>query len=230
MNWNAVIGITSTLVLFLPVALIIAFRLYYNRSLQALLLYYLFGFIYNLMMQEIIPIPAGSQKILGTLYNYLDTPFMLLFLIFFCTGKCRVKNIYIALIIFLIYELIIGIIYGFHVKANAYVLGPGIIITLFLSILFFIRHIKITIVYNKGLGKTLMLASVVFSYGCFSIIYIFHYLQKPNAVNDIFLLYFITSLISSILMSFGLVFINRHLKHLEEVKIARKELQMFFNT
>jgi len=230
MNWNAIIGIAATLALFLPVALIIAFRLYYNRSLQALLIYNFFGLIYNLMVQGIITMPVIARKIFGTAYNYLDTPLMLLFLIFFCTGTCRIKVIFRVLIFFLFYEMIIGFIYGFSPQANVYVLGPGIIIILFFSIIFFIRQIKMTIVYSKGLGKTLMLASVVFSYGCFFLIYIFHYIQKIDAVKDIFLLYYIASFITSVLMSFGLVFINRHLKQLDEVKVARKELQMFFNT
>ena len=114
MNLNALIGVVSTLALLFPVALMVAFRLYYNRSLQALLIYYFLGFIYNLMVQGIIPLSVPARKIFGTFYNYLDTPLMLLFLTFFYTGVLKVKVIYGVLAAFLIYELAIGFIYGFN--------------------------------------------------------------------------------------------------------------------
>jgi len=229
MNCNALLGMASTFALLLPAALILLFKLYTNRSLQALFFYYFFAAVYNLMVQQIIPVSVDVRKVFGTINNYFDTPLMLMFLMFFCADRWISKTIQNVLYIFVGYELFIIALHGFTVEANVYVLGPGILIILMFSISLFMRQIRITIVQGKGLGKTLMLASIVFSYGCFSIIYLFHYIQQIKAVNDIFLLYFITSLVTSIIMAAGLLLVNKHLKTLNELRQTRKELQVFFN-
>lgn len=229
MNWNAFMGIASTFALLLPPALILLLKLYTNRSLQALFIYYFLTAIYSLMLEQVIPVTVDIRKIFGTLNNYLDTPLMLMFLLFFCAERWISKTIQHTLFIFIVYELFIMAIHGLTIQANVYVLGPGILIVLVYGVSLFMRQIRITIIQGKGLGKTLMLASVVFSYGCFSIIYLFHYIQRIKAVNDIFLLYFMTSLLSSIIMSAGVLLINKHLKTLNELKQTRKELQVFFN-
>jgi len=230
MNWNAFMGIASTFALLLPPSVIIGFKLYPNRSLQALFIYYFTTAIYNLTVQDFIPVSNDVRKVFGTFNNYLDVPLMLMFLMFFCAEKWKSKAIRHTLLIFIAYEFFIGWMYGFTTEANTYILGPGIIIVLLFSTLLFGRHIKITIAQGKGLGKTLMLTSVIFSYGCFGIIYLFHYIQRLEAVNDIFLLYFISSFFTSLLMSVGIVLINKHLKTLKELKHTRKELQIFFNS
>lgn len=229
MNWNAFMGIASTFALLLPPALILLFKLYTNRSLQALFIYYLLGVIYNLMLQGVIPVDASIRKAVGTINNYFDAPLMLLFLLFFCAAKRISKAIQNTILIFIAYEIFIIALYGFTIEANVYVLGPTILIVLLFSIILFMRHIRLSIEQGKGIGKTLMLTSVVFSYGCFSIIYLFHYIQKIKAVNDVFLLYYICSFLTSAIMGAGIFLIRRHLKALNELKQTRKELQVFFN-
>jgi len=229
MNCNPFLGMASTFAFLIPPALIMLFKLYTNRSLLALFIYYSFAAVYNLMVQQVIPVSVDLRKVVGTINNYFDTPLMLMFLMFFCAERGISKTIQNVLYIFIAYELLIIAFYGFTVEANVYVLGPGILIVLMFSISLFMRHIRITIVQGKGLGKTLMLSSVVFSYGCFSIIYLFHYIQKIKAVNDIFLLYFITSLVTSVIMAAGLLLVNKHLKTLNELRQTRKELRVFFN-
>lgn len=229
MNWTAIIGMASTFALLFPVCLVIIFRLYTNRSLQALLLYYLLTATYNLMVQGVLPSPAGLTIIFGTINNYLDAPLMLLFLLFFCVEKWKTKAVYFTLAAFIAYEIVIALTFGFSRVANVYILGPGIVVVLLFSTWLFVRQIKRTIVMGKGLGKTLMLTSVVFSYGCFGIIYLFHYIQRIGNIGDIFLLYFISSIISSVLMAMGVALVRQHLRDLREIKLARRELQVFFN-
>ncbi|HEY0065726.1 MAG TPA: hypothetical protein VGB46_00135 [Flavisolibacter sp.] len=229
MNWTAIIGMASTFALLLPVCLVLIYRLYTNRSLQALLLYYLLTAAYNLMVQDILPASTNIKIIFGTVNNYLDAPLMLLFLLFFCVEKWKIKAIYITLAAFVAYELVIALVFGFSKEANVYILGPGIIVVLLFSTVLFVRQIKRTIVMGKGLGKTLMLTSVVFSYGCFGLIYLFHYIQRTRNIGDIFLLYFISSFISSVLMAMGVALVRQHLRDLREIKLARRELQVFFN-
>jgi hypothetical protein len=229
MNWNTFMGIVSTLALLLPPALIVGMKLYTNRSLQALFIYYLSTAVYNLMTEGIIPVDTNTRKIFGTINNYMDTPLMLMFLMFFCAERWKAKAINITLPVFLAYELFIGFRFGFTTEANVFILGPGIIIVLLFSLFLFARYIKLSIVQSKAIGRTLMLTSIIFSYGCFGIIYLFHYIQKLKAVNDIFLLYYISSFFTSVIMAAGIFFIKQHLQTLNELKKTRKELQVFFN-
>jgi len=230
MNWYAFMGIASTFALVLPAVLIIYFKLYTNRSLLALLVYYLLGVIYNLMVQDFIPASREVQRITGAINNYLDTPLMLFFLMFFCAEKWIATAMRNSLWVFVAYELLIIALYGFSLTANIFALGPGILIVLLFTVILFTRHIRISIVQGKGIGKTLMLASVVFTYGCFSIIYLFHYIQRMAAINDVLLLYHITILVASLLMTAGVVLINKHLKTFYELKQTRRELQLFFGS
>ena len=86
-----------------------------------------------------------------------------------------------------------------------------------------------TIEFGKNAGRTLMLVSILFAYGCYALVYYFYYIQKTPAVTDVFLLYFISTLVSSIIMTIGLHLIRRRLKELQEIKNTRRELALFFN-
>jgi hypothetical protein len=229
MNWNAIMGTASTFAFLFPVILIGMYKLYTQRAFQVLFLYYLLSAVYNLMVQDIIPVSIQTRKIFGTFSNYLDTPMMLLFLLSFCTDKWRIRTIQVTLGIFIVYEAIVTMVVGFTNESNVYILGPGISIILIFSLILFIRQMRITVVQGRSLGKTLMLTSIVFSYVLFGIIYLFHYVQKLPAVNDIFLLYFITSFITSVIMSIGIVLVNNRIREVKELQLTRKELQMFFN-
>jgi hypothetical protein len=93
----------------------------------------------------------------------------------------------------------------------------------------FVRHIKITIVYGKNAGRTLMLASILFAYGCYGLVYYFYYIQRTPDVADAFLLYFISSITASVIMTMGLHLTQKRLKQFMEVKNTRRELEMFFH-
>jgi hypothetical protein len=73
-----------------------------------------------------------------------------------------------------------------------------------------------------------MLVAILFSYGCYALIYYFYYIQLTPAVGDVFLLYFISTFISSVLMTIGLQLIKNRMKQLQEVRNTRRELAMFF--
>ena len=75
-----------------------------------------------------------------------------------------------------------------------------------------------------------MIVAILFSYGSYGFIYLVYYVENTSAVSDVYLLFFMSSIISSTAMSIGLVFVSRRLKDLEDLKLTRKELQMFFNS
>ncbi|HEU0111879.1 MAG TPA: hypothetical protein VFQ73_13470 [Flavisolibacter sp.] len=229
MNWNTFIGVTATISMFLPVAAIVYYRLYNHRSLAALMVSYISTAVYNLMSEDVIHIPQGYLQNFGVVNNYLDIPLMLTALLFFCPIKQKQRTVHIVTIVFVSYELLIAILFGFNPKAVVYIMGPGLALILVYAFYLFVRHIKMTIEFGKNAGRTLMLVSILFAYGCYALVYYFYYIQKTPAVTDVFLLYFISTLVSSIIMTIGLHLIRRRLKELQEIKNTRRELALFFN-
>ena len=73
-----------------------------------------------------------------------------------------------------------------------------------------------------------MLVAILFAYGCYALIYYFYYIQLTPAVADVFLLYFISTFVSSVLMTIGLQMIKNRMKQLKEVKNTMRELAIFF--
>lgn len=229
MNWNTIAATASTIAMFVPVLLIISFRLFKTWSLFFLSLYYLSTGIFNLMSMGILDVSASARNTFGTINNYMDAPLMLLVLLFFSFEKWHVKVLYATLALFLVFEAIVFYFYGFSGASSTYILAPNVLFLLTYSVFFFLHYGKITIVHGKGLGKTLMLVSILFAYGCFGVIYYLYYIQKHPRVDHIFLIYYITTFISASLMCIGLVWVYRRSKKIQEIQLTRKELTLFFN-
>jgi hypothetical protein len=228
MNWNTIIGVAATFSMLLPAAAVIYYKLYQHRSLAALLVSYLSTAVYNLMSDGIIPATASFKATYAIINNYLDIPLMLTALLFFCPIKKKQRTVHIITGAFITYEIIIACIYGLNQKAVVYIMGPGLTLILIYAFYLFLRHIKITVEFGKNTGRTLMLVSILFGYACYALVYYFYYIQKTREVTDVFLLYSITILISSIIMAIGIHLIRKRMRELQEVRNTRRELAMFF--
>ena len=228
MDSNTILGVVCTISLLLPVGTIAYYKLYPHRSLAALGLSYLSTALYNLMSQDFLPVSDGVQKFFGVLNNYLDVPLILTALLFFCPIRQKQKPVHMVTLIFIAYELVIALIYGFTPESIVYIMGPGLTLILFYTFYLFTRQVKITVVHGKNAGRALMLAAILFGYGSYGLVYFFYYIQKTPNVADTYLLYFITSIVSCFMMTIGLHLIRKRLKQLQEVKNTRRELAVFF--
>lgn len=229
MNFNAILGVLCAIAFLMPALIILSSRLLINISLIALVLYFLQVMTWTLMAEKVILVSREVQRNLGIISNYLDVPLILTSMLMFCTEKIKKRFVITAIITFLAYELIIFFQYKLSPLSSKYILGPGIILVLFFSLYFFVNNIKNTIVQGKGVGKTLMITSILFAYGSYFIVYLFTYVQKTSARNDVFIIYYLTSIIFSAVMSAGLIWIKKRLREIKEVQVTRKELNVFFN-
>ena len=229
MNLVTSLGILAAIALLFPALIIFFCRLFNNKSLLTLGIYFLFVGLYNLMAADLLPASDEFIRKAGIVNNYLDTPLVLLFLLFFCTTSRQQNVLYISLGAFVLYEIIVTIALGFNVNALVYILGPGVLILFGYSVYFFVKYARIAIEKNKQIGKTFMLGSIAFAYGCYGMIYCFHYIQKTPATADVFLIYYIASIIASLIMSVGLIWITRQSQKIKEVQVTRRELAVFFN-
>jgi hypothetical protein len=107
-------------------------------------------------------------------------------------------------------------------------MGPGILLAITFSFIFFIEQIKDVIQFGKAPGKALMAASTLFLYGCFFIIYLFWYVIRTKDIDNSFLVYFFVVTLSSLLMSIGLYTEKKRFKMLEEMNTTRKELSLLY--
>jgi hypothetical protein len=228
MNWNAILGIAVCLALLLPPAVIIYYRLYRHRSLAALMLSYFITAAYNFISLGHLPLPASFVKGFGMINNYLDVPLMLFGLVFFCPIRQKQRSVHVINIAFIAYELVVLFRFGLSSEAITYIMGPGLGLILIYTFYLFARHIKITVQFRKNAGRTLMLAAILFSYGCYELVFYFYYIQRSPFVADIYLLYFIATLVSALLMSAGLHLIRRRMQELQEIRNTRRELAVFF--
>src|SRR6266540_2286593 len=123
---HSILGIISSIALFIPIIIILTLKLFTNRSFLALAIYYLIVSVQNLMKQNVIITPKWLYQSFGIINNLLDAPLMLLFLVFFATSALMTKRIMGTIFIFLAFEAIILVIYGFSIKTVKIILGPDI--------------------------------------------------------------------------------------------------------
>jgi len=229
MSSHSILGIISSIVLFIPFILIIALRLFTYRSFLALGVYYLTAGFYNLITQNVIDAPVSFSRPVGIINNLVDAPLVLLFLLFFSTSTLMTKRIYTVILSFIGFEVIVLLINGFNVNTVKIILGPDIAIIVVASFFFFLRNVRLAITNQKSLGKAVMLSSVLLSYSIFSLVYIFFYLVKDQQYkDDARLVYYLVTLLSAVLMSAGIIIENKRIKKLGELKNTRKELATLY--
>lgn len=229
MNFNAILGILCAIAFLLPAIIILSSRLLINISLLALVVYFLIVAVCTLMSERIIIVDKEVQRNLGIINNYLDVPLIMASMLMFCNEKAKMRVVTTTILVFIVYEIIILFQHKLSSASSKYIMGPGILIVLGFAIYFFVGNIKNTIVQGKGVGKTLMITSILFAYGSYFIVYFFAYIQKTADKKDVFIIYYLTSIIFSALMSAGLIWVKKRLREIKEVQTTRRELNIFFN-
>ena len=238
MTWNSVMAIISSLALFLPVFFILVLRLGAYRSFPAMLVYYISALIYNCLTEGYIQAGPEVIRYWGLTNNLMDIPLILYFLTYFSTSRVFTQRMKIIIAAFIVFELVVISISGFNVDAITIILGPGLAIVFCFGLFFFIRQAKMAVIHRKATGKALIVSAVLFAYGCFSFIYLMYYVfkahidefgrVKPQYRADTFLVYFIVTTLSSLLMCAGIIIERKRIQKLNELKITRKELSSIY--
>ena len=224
MTWNSVMGFVSSFALFLPIFFILTLRLGRYRSFPALLIYYISVFIYNLMTEGYINVNTDVVHYWGLSNNLLDVPLMLFFLIYYSVSPAFTRRMKITILGFVLFEATVILILGLNVDALTIILGPGLLLVFSLCLSLFIRQTKIAIMHRKATGKALIVAALLFAYGCYTIIYLMYYVFKTPYIADTFLVYFLVVTFSSLLMCAGIIIERKRVQKLNELKTTRKEL------
>jgi hypothetical protein len=230
MTWNSVMGLLSSIALFLPIVAIFALRLATYKTFPALFFYYILAFAYNLLTENYVNANSQVVYVLGLSNNLLDAPLMLGFLTYFSPSPVYTKRIQWLISLFVIFEIVVISITGFNVSAITIILGPGLILTTGACLMIFIRQTKITITHRKAMGRSLISASLLFAYGCYGIIYLLFYIYDSRNAEDSFLIYFLVTTLSSSFLTAGIIAEHRRIKKLHELKTTRKELSYVYSS
>ncbi len=228
MNWHNAIGILSTIALFTPVFVIVVFGLIRYKQFIPLLIYCLFSFGFNLMTEHMIAIPKNIERTYGIVNNITDMPLMFSFLIFQIPSIVLAKRMKILLAIFILFEFAIIGLYGVSIKAITIIMAPGLSIVFGFSLYFFVYAIKKSFINSKYVGKAMTASALCFAYGCFICIYLMHYVAAIPDIPNLFLIYYIVTIIYCTLLSMGLWWESKRRKKVEEMLITRRELMRFF--
>jgi hypothetical protein len=238
MTWNSIMGLISTIALFLPVFFILVLRLGTYRSFSALLFYYITVFIYNLFTEGYIKAPADVIYYWGLMNNLLDVPLILFFLTYFSPSKPFKKRLQMIILSFIIWEAAILTFFGLNIKGITIIYAPGLPLVFGYCLFFFTRYVKLAVSHQKATGKALIVSSLLFAYGCYTIIYLLYYVfqaqldanqhVKEQYVQDTFLVYFMSTIISSLLISAGIFIERKRIHKLNELKQTRKELSEMY--
>jgi hypothetical protein len=229
MTLNSIMGIVSTVSLSLPVVMLITMKLYGYRSFPALLLFYAIAVGNNFLTEGYINADPGFIRYYGIINNLLEAPLILSFLTYFSTSPSLTRRMKIIIAVFVVYEIIIIAIMGFTVNAITITIGSGLLLILGFCSTFFMRQTRVTIMYRKATGKALMLASLLFVYGCFAILYLMFYIFRTPFKADSFLIFFLATTISSLLMCLGISIERKRVQKVNELITTRKELSVIYN-
>src|SRR5688572_3171941 len=221
-------GLVSTFALVLPLILLITTKLAWYRSFPALFFYYLLILSFNFLLLGYIRIDGNFKYYLGVTCNLMDTPLILIFLLYFSKTLAFRKRLMIAILSFIVFEIIIVTIYGYNTEATTIILAPGLIISLAISLLFFIHQVKIAVVHHKAAGKAIMVASLLFAYVGYCFVYSVYYLIKPDFKDDAHLVFFLITIFSSIAMSTGIYLERKRVRQLVELQTTREELKAIY--
>ena len=229
MNWHAAIGILSTVALFAPVFIIVATGLVRYKQYLPLFIYGLLAFGFNLMTEHLINVPKTIERYYGIINNLTDMPLILSFLAFQIASSAQVKRMMIILAVFIVFEIVLIIMFGITVKTITWTMGPGLLIVFAYSLYYFVYTVKRSFTHNKFIGKAIVASGLTFAYGCFTILYLMHYVFKLQDIEGLFLIYYFITMIYCGLLTVGLYMESRRKKKLEELLVTRKELMRFFS-
>jgi hypothetical protein len=228
MTWFNVVGLVSAITLFLPIITILSLRLAWYKSFPALLVYYMLVSCHTLLTLDFIHTSKSLIYYYGVTNNFLDAPLMLSFMTYFSKTASFRKRMKMIIPFFILFEIIVVTIYGYNIHAAIIVMAPGLLLVLGFSLMFFIHQAKITIIHQKAAGKALIIASLLFAYGGYAFIYVVYYLLKTPYKTDTFLVYFLITIFSSLLISAGIILERRRVRELMELQTARKELKVIY--
>jgi hypothetical protein len=224
-NWDAILGAGSIMLLFIAIVLLLVnFKegKYYFLALA----FYLAQIIFlNMLSAKFLTVSPHLKYYAGIWNNLLDLPFMLLFFQYFTKDRKTSRLLRNITVIYIVFEIVVYLFLGLTLDFLTIIIGPGLLIVTGFGFYFFVEHLKTAITDHKDTGKAFMSGAIVFTYLCFTLIYILYYVMKSDYIMDIYKIYYITFIIFSTCLITGLLLItpSKRPKGMRDIK-SKKEI------
>ena len=196
-----IISVIAIIASFIPIVLVLVKKLWKESAFLLIAFYWVLSGMVNILDKT--SISRDSMDLVTIIYNMVDIP-IVLGLIYFTTKSFRLKRFTrIAAPGLLVAQLISFMVKGWNYDAAKYVLAAGLLmviyvvlweLSLYMHKLEHTRHEKAMVFIH---------VSFLFAYGTFIIIYIFDYYIKVGTSIDNFIIYYISSLVATIIASIG---------------------------
>lgn len=198
-------GFVTTVVLAVPIVIIVFFRLLPNKYFITLAAYYLLEFTFSMIAGGFVSIDADKKQIFNLIVNLFDGPLLLFFLSQFTSSATLKKQVRVIIIVYLVYEVLMVFLFGLNKTIITFTLGPGILLIIALSLIFFLRLASAAITERRETGKAFVCAAILFAYFCYGILYLFRYVFRVENLPDLMLIFDWTTCFSVILMCIGIL-------------------------
>lgn len=205
---NDIIAILSTISLLLPIVAIIIRRSMWHACFAALVAYYVQFFVFNLFTNDYVQAGKHAMDLIRFSHIFIDLPLMMIFMQYFAenrTGRMRIRGMLMGWVVL---GILVTLVKGLTESIIPYLMGPGLIMAAVLSMVFFVKYLKSGIHHRWETGKAFMAGSLVFLYGSYLVIFFIQYALELRDENEIYVLFQLTTLISALLMTIGLL-LNR---------------------
>ena len=139
------------------------------------------------------------------IYNLINTPIVLLIFFFGFSGVTRKITLY-TLVSFILFELIVLIKWkGYNSDSGTMITGAGLLLVFIYSIAGVVQYLQKMEHTSSETALVFSYAALLFAYGGFIIIYIFHHIVAYTSNNkDSFLLYYISLFLAALITTLGL--------------------------
>lgn len=207
---NIWLGLLSTFILLVPIILMLIKRSSWNTWFIPLVICFLLLFCTGLINNGFIDFGEKTNAALVTCSIVFQAPLIIIFLNYFGLNPEMKKAIQVSLISYLIGGAVFLAINGINGQTIGLILGTGISLVLIYGIIIFIRQIKESIHSRKQTGKAFMISAVVFAYACYFFIYLMNFVFDSSEKAEIILLFQLTTIVSTLLASIGIVINVKH--------------------
>lgn len=138
-------------------------------------------------------------------YNMIDIPFVMLMIYSVCRNEVVKKLIVFAVGLYIFLQLVFFFREGMKYDALKITLGYGlgiVLLAILYTLLTFFRKMGLS---GQQVAYVVILCALLFDYGSFIVIYIFDYYVDGYNINDNLLIYYVSSIISMLIGSSGLL-------------------------
>jgi hypothetical protein len=207
----------TVLILYLPViAMLINRECRKSKFLPVAGVFVLF--LVSALLNNGLPnLGQETANLATTLALLLHAPLTLAFLLFFAGDEGGRDGLKRAIRVSLAFYLATGIgvfaWYGLDARSGAIITGLGFLLVLVFSLPIFFRQIRDSINQRIETGKAFMISAIVFSFGCHGLIFLMYSAFSSMVRQDeLFLLFQLTTILFSLLMTTGLLLYKPYVK------------------